>query len=53
MISASADDIVIIAKHRGNLNRINKKVEIEFSRAESYTKLKKKCKIIKIMKKAI
>jgi hypothetical protein len=47
MVSASTDDIVIIAKHRGNLNRVNKKVEIEFSKAESYTKLKKNARSLK------
>jgi hypothetical protein len=52
MISAYADDIVIIVKHRGNLNRIIKMVETEFGKLNLKLN-KKKCGIMRIMKKAL
>jgi hypothetical protein len=32
MISSNTDDILIIVKHEGNLNRLLKKVETEFDK---------------------
>jgi hypothetical protein len=52
LISAYADDIVIIVKHRGNLNRIIKRVETEFAKLNLKLN-KKKCGIMRIMKKAL
>jgi hypothetical protein len=51
MISAYADDIVIIVKHRGNLKRVIKMVETEFGKLNLKLN-KKKCGIMRIMKKA-
>jgi hypothetical protein len=52
MISAHADDIVIIVKHRGNLNRVIKMVETEFGKL-NLKLTNKKCGIIRIIKKAL
>jgi ribosomal protein L17 len=52
MISAYADDIEIIAKYRGNLNRVIKMVETVFSKLNLKLN-KKKCGIMRIMKKAL
>jgi hypothetical protein len=52
MISAYADDIVIIVKHRGNLNRVIKMVDTEFGKLNLKLN-KKKCRIMRIMKKAL
>jgi hypothetical protein len=52
MISAYADDIVIIIKHRDNLNRVIKIVETEFGKLNLKLNIKK-CGIMRIMKKAL
>jgi hypothetical protein len=52
MISAYSDDIVIISKHRGNLNRVIIIVETEFGKLNLKLN-KKKCCIMRIMKKAL
>jgi hypothetical protein len=51
MISVYADDIVIIAKHRGNINRVIKMVETEFCK-QNLKLNKNKCGIMRIMKKS-
>jgi hypothetical protein len=51
MISAYADDIVIIVKHRGNFKRVIKKVEREFGKLNLKLN-KKKCGIMRINEKS-
>jgi hypothetical protein len=52
MIKAYAGDIVIIVKHRGNLNRVIKMVETEFGKLNLKLN-KKKCVIMRIMENAL
>jgi hypothetical protein len=52
LISAYAGDIVIIVKHKGNLNRVIKMVETVFSKLNLKLN-KKKCSIMRNMKKAL
>jgi hypothetical protein len=51
MISAYADDIVFIVKHRGNINRVIKMVETEFGKLNLKLN-KKKCGIMRINEKS-
>jgi hypothetical protein len=52
LISAYADEIMIKFKHRGNLNRVIKMVETVFGKLNLKLN-KKKCGIMRIMKKAL
>jgi hypothetical protein len=52
MISTYADDIVIITKHKNNLNLEIKKVETEFGKLNLKIN-KNKCGIMRIIKKAL